>query len=264
MSLLNLNEPAGRATRTKSSARAWMGIGLVIAVLGIGSTFASTISINSGQDTEFGQGVQRTVYCGGNTASLLVTPISAYKNKSGTTTDPAGTFYITGIKVSNIPAACDGVNFVISLYDTSADSAALPIANSSSATLTTPTVYWRTTSSNGLNGVYKGPSVVGTPGNSCQAVTSNKWGGTGGGFGALLSLSRTQYVDPCTVAYLTVKANTFQVNVKTGSGITNSDIITAGRIVIETQEDAFGTTSVKSDESGKTTYPYGLIYDGLS
>jgi len=264
MSLLNLNGPAGKAPRSKNSSRAWMGIGLVIAVLGIGSTFASSITINNGSDTEFGQGVQRTVYCGGTATTLTVAPISAYKNKSGTTTDPAGTFYVTGIRVSNIPTACDGVNFVVSLYDTSADTSALPIAYSSSATLVTPTVYWRTSSSNGLNGVYKGPTVTGTPGASCQVVTANKWSGTGGGYGALLSLSRTQFVDPCSVAYLSVKANTFQINVKSGSGITNADIITAGRIVIETQEDTFGSTTVKSDESGKTAYTYGLIYDGLS
>jgi hypothetical protein len=56
-----------------------MGIGLVIAVLGVGSTLASTITINSGQNTEFGQGVERTVYCGGN-KQISVTPISGYIN----------------------------------------------------------------------------------------------------------------------------------------------------------------------------------------
>jgi hypothetical protein len=56
-----------------------MGIGLVIAVLGIGSTFASSITINSDNNTEFGQGVQKTVYCGGD-ATVDVTPVSSFSN----------------------------------------------------------------------------------------------------------------------------------------------------------------------------------------
>lgn len=79
MSLLNLNSPAGRSPRGKKSSRAWMGFGLVIAVLGIGSTFAASININGGQDTEFGQGSTRTVYCGGD-QEVTIAPISAYAN----------------------------------------------------------------------------------------------------------------------------------------------------------------------------------------
>lgn len=95
MSLLNLNSPAGRGPRGKSSSRAWMGIGLVIAVLGIGSTFASNITLNQpGGTTEFGQGVTQTVYCGGD-QSVTITPISTYQNTvigAGTPAVDAGTF----------------------------------------------------------------------------------------------------------------------------------------------------------------------------
>jgi hypothetical protein len=80
MSLLNLNSPAERGQRGKNSSRAWMGFGLVIAVLGIGSTFASSITLNSPKGTtEFGQGVTQTVYCGGD-QSVTITPISTYVN----------------------------------------------------------------------------------------------------------------------------------------------------------------------------------------
>ena len=263
MSLLNLNGPAGKTPRSKNSARAWMGIGLVIAVLGIGSTFASSITINSGNNTEFGQGVEKTVYCGGDNVSLKVVPISAYKNKAGTTPEPAGTFYLTGIKVSDIPTACDGVNFVISMYSTNADSSALPLASNSttSKNLITPTVYWRNSIANSTNYTYKGPasSSAATDSTNCQNASANKIDASGSG--ALLSLSRTSYDSPCSLAYLTVKSNAFQVNIKTGTSITNSDIITAGRIVIETQEDAFGSTVTKTNAVSGT---YGLAYDGLS
>lgn len=95
MSLLNLNSPAGQSPRGKGSSRAWMGIGLIVAVLGIGSTFASNITLNSPEgNTEFGQGVTQTVYCGGD-KSVTITPLSSYQNTvvgSGTAGISAVTF----------------------------------------------------------------------------------------------------------------------------------------------------------------------------
>ena len=83
MSLLNLNSPAGRGPRGKNSSRAWMGFGLVIAVLGIGSTFAATIQINNSGTSEFGQGISQTVYCGTtNPIKITVTPISTFVNST--------------------------------------------------------------------------------------------------------------------------------------------------------------------------------------
>jgi hypothetical protein len=57
-----------------------MGVGLLVAVLGLGSTFASNITLNSSAGTEFGQGVTQTVFCGGDSADVIVTPISSYNN----------------------------------------------------------------------------------------------------------------------------------------------------------------------------------------
>jgi hypothetical protein len=60
-----------------------MGFGLIIAVLGLGSTFAANININGGEpNIEFGQGLTQTVYCGENDEgeSITVTPISAFVN----------------------------------------------------------------------------------------------------------------------------------------------------------------------------------------
>jgi hypothetical protein len=79
MSLLNLNSPQGRSPRGKGSARAWMGIGLIVAVLGIGSTFAANIQINNDVNTEFGQGFTQTVFCG-REQSVTISPISTYVN----------------------------------------------------------------------------------------------------------------------------------------------------------------------------------------
>ena len=86
MSLLNLNSPAGQSPRGKKSLKMWMGAGLVVAVLGIGSTLAANITLNSPiGETEFGQGITQTVYCGGD-AVVTVTPTSGYSNSIKTVT----------------------------------------------------------------------------------------------------------------------------------------------------------------------------------
>ena len=55
-----------------------MGVGLVIAVLGLGSTFAANITINNDQ-SEFGQGVTKTVYCGATGEDeITITPTSSF------------------------------------------------------------------------------------------------------------------------------------------------------------------------------------------
>lgn len=81
MSILNLNAPQGRGPVGKKSVKLWMGVGLLAAVLGFGSTFAANITINSpGGTSEFGQGVTQTIFCGADEASVIVTPASAYTN----------------------------------------------------------------------------------------------------------------------------------------------------------------------------------------
>ena len=57
-----------------------MGVGLLAAVLGFGSTLAANIQINGNEQTEFGQGVAETVFCGGNEANVVVRPFSRYQN----------------------------------------------------------------------------------------------------------------------------------------------------------------------------------------
>jgi len=82
MSLLNLQSPAGQSPRGKKSLKMWMGAGLVVAVLGIGSTFAANITVNSNNNAEFGQGLTGTVYCGAGERSVVITPLSRYVNAS--------------------------------------------------------------------------------------------------------------------------------------------------------------------------------------
>jgi hypothetical protein len=89
MSLLNLNTPQGGNSGGKKSVKMWMGAGLLVAVLGIGSTFAANIQINDDETSEFGQGVTQTVFCGDSAdvpTDITVTPISAFVNSVETPT----------------------------------------------------------------------------------------------------------------------------------------------------------------------------------
>ena len=284
MSLLDLNSGRGSSPRLKRGVKLWVGAGFVAAVVGIGSTLASSITINATSPSEFGQGVERIVYCGGDSQVLKVTPISAFKNLSGTTDSTAGNFYLSGIKVSGIPSDCDGVNFVMSIYKTDGTSTPLTLA-SGPKSATTLAVYWRDSSSIGSENIPKGTAASDaatisstTTSNSanstCQGFSSTGGNTLMGGsgqptVGGLLSLDRFAYSSPCPVAYLTVNTSTksFQVNFKTGGSITNTDIKDAGRIVIETQEDLFAkkTTGNESLKSSLNSSGYlGLAYDGLS
>jgi len=217
MSILNLNGPAGRPARSKRAVKVWMGIGLVIAVLGVGSTLASTITINGGTNTEFGQGVQRTVYCGGN-KEISVTPISSYLNKVEThtpvmedsqshndvvDTSTPGTFYLSGIKVSDIPEECSGVDFVLSVYPADGTSV-VNISTFESRNLTTPTVFWKRAS---------------------------------GSDSGELSARRDQYEDASPMATLNVGVDGSFI-VTFAARYANMNINDVGRILIETQNDA--------------------------
>ena len=135
MSILNLEYnggSGGRAPRNKRNLKVWIGIGLVGAVIGIGSTLASTITINNGNTTEFGQGISTTVFCGGEKQTVQVTPISSFDNADP---NPASAFYVGQIKVTGIPSSCAGVDFSISIYDAGLTPNPLPMSADMSVAL---------------------------------------------------------------------------------------------------------------------------------
>jgi len=86
------------------------------------STIAGSITINSKTAVEFGQSVSVTAACSGAT-SLTITPKSSFTNGGSGT----GTYYLSSVKVSDIPASCNGEDFSLSFYDSITGSSALPI-----------------------------------------------------------------------------------------------------------------------------------------
>jgi hypothetical protein len=206
MTLLNLNSPAGQSSDGKKSIKMWMGAGLVVAVLGIGSTFAANININNNDTSEFGQGFTETVYCGANDGSepyiITVQPISAFVNAS----DPANAkFELSGVKISDIPEECYGKDFVISAYDGASPNA---LVLSTAA---------------GADGI-------------TEVAVNYDEGDTAPGF----SFSRTSVVTDDAAGNVTVSAasGSVQVLFTLAAGRLNTDDVV--KIVVETQENIVG------------------------
>ena len=214
MSILDLGTGPSRPSVGKKSTRIFLGFGLLIAVIGVGSTFASTISINANQDIEFGQGVQKSVFCGGD-ESITVTPISSFAN-----TDELGTFGLTGITVSDIPEECSDRNFVIKVYNNTGGSAPLVLSRTSdnSLSMNIANVWW-------ANGC---PDDEET----CRVRNSALEDGY-----ALVSTNLEQYFGPAEIVSVDVNNPTsFTVNFL--SNVLSSNDVK--KIVIETQTDSYG------------------------
>jgi hypothetical protein len=222
MSILDLGTGPSRPSVGKKSTRIFLGFGLLVAVIGIGSTFASTISINANQDIEFGQGVERTVFCGG-AKSITVTPISSFANSSGD-----GTFGLTGITVSDIPEECSDRNFIIKVYD---DISPTPLVLSREGNdgMDRANVWW----------------AAGCPGDdnapTCRLADYATEEGV-----ALLS-KNTEYFEPVGDLARVENATDKSFTVIFGRTVQNTEAVK--KIVIETQNDSFGFGQYTSDEN---------------
>ena len=75
--MLILDFESAPAARPRKNLRLILGVGTVAAVIGIGSTLASNISLNGGGNAEFGQGVATTAACDSN---IEITPITEFMN----------------------------------------------------------------------------------------------------------------------------------------------------------------------------------------
>ncbi len=99
MEILNLGgsqEPSARPSKKKF--KVVLGIGLLAGVMGIGSTLAATVQINTGATVEFGQGVAATTACD---SSLTVTPGTTYVNDTQTSGSTAN-FQMRSIVLSGL------------------------------------------------------------------------------------------------------------------------------------------------------------------
>jgi hypothetical protein len=77
---LNLEPEKGRPVKGKKY-KAAIGFGSIVGIFGIGSTLAANISLNGGDNIEFGQGVANTAAC--DQDGFTITPITSYYGSAG-------------------------------------------------------------------------------------------------------------------------------------------------------------------------------------
>jgi hypothetical protein len=91
MELLKFTDSPKSSRRGKNPA-AFIGAGIMVAVMGLSSTLAGTITINSSAAVEFGQGIVDTAACD---SSIKVTPVSSYSYSDNA-------FTVSEVTVSNV------------------------------------------------------------------------------------------------------------------------------------------------------------------
>jgi len=112
MPILDFEDSQAKGSGTKKPIKLFLGVGVLVGTLAIGSTFASNISLNSGGNYEFGQGIATTTAC--DEDGIEVTPFSTFTNAPG-----AVTHKLTSIRISGVDSqagACDGKTFKIKAY----------------------------------------------------------------------------------------------------------------------------------------------------
>ena len=89
--------------------------GLMVAMMGMSTTLAGTITIGTNNAVEFGQGLVTTAACD---SAITVTPTSSYS----TSTD---TFTVSTLKISDVAAACMGKYLKITAYPSGSSATSL-------------------------------------------------------------------------------------------------------------------------------------------
>jgi hypothetical protein len=157
--------PRGRAksSSNKKTIRIAVALGAVALVGVLSSTLAANITINSGANVEFGQGLSGAAACD---ASLTLTPVSGFNNQTGS----SGYFTFNSLKVADASttsgttglALCAGKYIKLAAYD-SGTATPLTLSSSAGVGYTSYEVLISSTNSSGLAGVSLAtPSSVGT------------------------------------------------------------------------------------------------------
>jgi len=136
MASLNFQPPDLKRKRLKSLPVVWsIGIISIVSVAVVGFTLATPVTRNIvSSSSEFGQGMTVTTGCAGSTPLTLI-PRATFRN----TGSRAGSYYLTGLTLSNIPSSCDNSFFQFNAYGPTGD--ALRLTNCS-YTGTTPVMYF--------------------------------------------------------------------------------------------------------------------------
>jgi hypothetical protein len=111
MELIRFNDSKVVRSNKPKSLKLILGVVILAGAVGIGSTLAASINLNSGGPVEFGQGVAQTIACDDE---ITITPYSTFINQEG-----GGEYYFSSLRVSGIDSSsdkCSGKTFEIKAY----------------------------------------------------------------------------------------------------------------------------------------------------
>jgi len=119
MSPLNIHpEEAVNVPKKKKNKtlKVMLGIAALVAVPVVGTTLAASITLNSNDAIQFGQGVVQAVAC--DSDGITVTPASSFDNDA---TFSNASFFVDSVILTGISDACSGSTFSVKIYDSSSD-----------------------------------------------------------------------------------------------------------------------------------------------
>ena len=141
-----------------------MTVALIAAIGVIGLATASLITINTGSDIEFGQGVVQAVSC--DSDGINVTPVQSFVN-----IDDSGKFIYNEIQIEDIASTCAGKDFVIKILDENGNAQSL--SSGSGVTYSEARIYFAPLTSSSvvdINGTMTGMFTLVGSGSDVLAV----------------------------------------------------------------------------------------------
>jgi hypothetical protein len=125
MEILRFEQVPESAPKRKKSSRGFLALGLVAALFGISTAFASsTITVNSDLGVQLGQGVTAVTACDQNIGITMNTDLSTDISGFHLSSITFGTG--TATATTKISTDCAGKMFKITLYDDEATPAVIP------------------------------------------------------------------------------------------------------------------------------------------
>ena len=165
MEILRFEESPRKSGLRITKSRGLIAVLGVFAFAALGTTLAGSITLNAGQNIEFGQAVARTASCD-TVGGITIAPTAKFANAGGA--NGTGTFNLGTITVSGIDDTCIGKVFTIEAYDNTANSSPLNIVSVSTTPYYKASFTAGTTpaASGGVNAVWSG----GSPSSNSMAV----------------------------------------------------------------------------------------------
>jgi hypothetical protein len=140
MEILKFENAPQKRTRQRSSTKGLLAIAGFAAVAVLGSTLAASITLNSGNTLEFGQGIATTAACDSDGLQLI--PRASFANAAGT----AGVFSLSTVSFTGVSKDCLNDTFTLQAYgDTAATPLVLATAATGATTYDQATFVWSTT-----------------------------------------------------------------------------------------------------------------------